>query len=107
LELEIKCKGIFAIFGKFHFTPKWGTVNTGIKEIKEQYNKRIFYIIYKVKNPFIILFFYFFYSGIYGKMADHFGAILVRFRGEIGKFTNNLEPNLPHDQIKLWGSLIE
>jgi hypothetical protein len=44
------------------------TVNTGIKEIKEQYNKRIFYIIYKVKNPFIILFFYIFYSGIYGNV---------------------------------------
>ena len=28
----------------------------------------------------------------------HFGAILIKFRGEVVKFTNNSEPNLIHDR---------
>jgi hypothetical protein len=58
---------LFGIFGKFHFTPKWGN------------------------------------------MLDHFthfGAILIKFRGELVKFTNNSGPNLPHDRIKLLGSIV-
>jgi hypothetical protein len=36
----------------------------------------------------------------------HFGAILIKFGGEMVKFTNYSEPNLPHDRIKLLGSLV-
>jgi hypothetical protein len=36
----------------------------------------------------------------------HFGAILIKFGGEMVKFTKNSEPNLPHDRIKLLGSKV-
>jgi hypothetical protein len=58
---------LFGIFGKFHFTPKWGN------------------------------------------MLDH----LTPFRGNTdqiwgrnGQIYHNSEPNLPHDRIKLLGSIV-
>jgi hypothetical protein len=36
----------------------------------------------------------------------HFGTILIKFGGEMVKFTNNSEPNLHHDRIKLLGSIV-